>query len=321
MVKYIIKRLLTAVVVLLGISIIIFALIHLQPGNPYSTMIDPTVPPEVVKEMLDKIGYNDPIHIKYFKWISRAIKGDLGYSIYYGKPVLDIIGSRMSNTVILATFSLCLSIILGIGIGIISAIKKNTLFDKIFTTISFVGVSIPAFFFGLILIKIFAFDLKLLPVSGMKTLGSDYTGIKAMFDGFKHIILPGIVLSFLQSTAFMRYTRSSMIDVLDKAYITTARSKGLSLNKAIFRHGLKNALIPIVTIICLQIPFLFSGALLTETVFVWPGIGRLSYEAVLNRDYSLIMGILMILSIIILISNLIADILYAIIDPRIRYDK
>lgn len=321
MVKYIIKRLLTAVVVLLGISIIIFALIHLQPGNPYSTMIDPTVPPEVVKEMLDKIGYNDPIHIKYFKWISRAIKGDLGYSIYYGKPVLDIIGSRMSNTVILATFSLCLSIILGIGIGIISAIKKNTLFDKVFTTISFVGVSIPAFFFGLILIKIFAFDLKLLPVSGMKTLGSDYTGIKAMFDGFKHIILPGIVLSFLQSTAFMRYTRSSMIDVLDKAYITTARSKGLSLNKAIFRHGLKNALIPIVTIICLQIPFLFSGALLTETVFVWPGIGRLSYEAVLNRDYSLIMGILMILSIIILISNLIADILYAIIDPRIRYDK
>lgn len=321
MVKYIIKRLLTAVVVLLGISIIIFALIHLQPGNPYSTMIDPTVPPEVVKEMLDKIGYNDPIHIKYFKWISRAIKGDLAYSIYYGKPVLDIIGSRMSNTVILATFSLCLSIIFGIGIGIISAIKKNTLFDKIFTTISFVGVSIPAFFFGLILIKIFAFDLKLLPVSGMKTLGSDYTGIKAMFDGFKHIILPGIVLSFLQSTAFMRYTRSSMIDVLDKAYITTARSKGLSLNKAIFRHGLKNALIPIVTIICLQIPFLFSGALLTETVFVWPGIGRLSYEAVLNRDYSLIMGILMILSIIILISNLIADILYAIIDPRIRYDK
>lgn len=321
MVKYIIKRLLTAVVVLLGISIIIFALIHLQPGNPYSTMIDPSVPPEVVKEMLDKIGYNDPIHIKYFKWISRAIKGDLGYSIYYGKPVLDIIGSRMSNTVILATFSLCLSIILGIGIGIISAIKKNTLFDKVFTTISFVGVSIPAFFFGLILIKIFAFDLKLLPVSGMKTLGSDYTGTKAMIDGLKHIILPGIVLSFLQSTAFMRYTRSSMIDVLDKAYITTARSKGLSLNKAIFRHGLKNALIPIVTIICLQIPFLFSGALLTETVFVWPGIGRLSYEAVLNRDYSLIMGILMILSIIILISNLIADILYAIIDPRIRYDK
>lgn len=321
MIKYIIKRLLTAVIVLFGISIIIFTLIHLQPGNPYSTMIDPTVPPEVVKEMLDKIGYYDPIHIKYFKWISRALKGDLGYSIYYGKPVLDIIASRMLNTFILATFSLILSIVFGIGIGILSAIKKNTLFDKVFTTISFIGVSIPAFFFGLILIKIFAFDLQLLPVSGMKTLGSDYRGIQAIIDTLKYLILPGIVLGFLQSTAFMRYTRSSMIDVLDKDYIATARSKGLSLKKAIFRHGLKNAFIPIVTIICLQIPFLFSGALLTETVFVWPGIGRLSYEAVLNRDYSLIMGILMILSIIILLSNLIADILYAVIDPRIRYDK
>ena len=321
MTKYILKRLLTSLVVLFGISIIIFALIHLQPGNPYSTMIDPNVSPEVVKEMLKKIGYYDPIYIKYFKWISRALTGDLGYSIYYGQPVLNIIGTRMSNTVLLASFSLLLSLIFGIGIGILSAIKKNTLFDHIVTVVSFIGLSIPAFFFGLILIKIFSFDLKLLPVSGMKTLGTDYTGIKAVLDTLKHMILPGIVLAFLQSTAFIRYTRSAMIDVLDKEYITTARSKGLTINKAIFKHGFKNALIPIVTIFCLQIPFLFSGALLTETVFVWPGIGRLSYEAVLNRDYSLIMGILMILSIIILLSNLLADILYAIIDPRIRYDK
>lgn len=321
MTKYILKRLITTLVVLFGISIIIFALIHLQPGNPYSTMIDPSVPPEVLEEMLNKIGYYDPIHIKYIKWISRALRGDLGYSIYYGKPVLDIIASRMSNTVVLASFSLMLSIVFGIGIGILSAIKKNTLFDKVVTVFSFVGISIPAFFFGLILIKVFSFDLQLLPVSGMKTLGTEYTGIKAILDTLKHLILPGTVLAFLQSTAFIRYTRSAMIDVLDKEYITTARSKGLTINKSIFKHGFKNALIPIVTVICLQIPFLFSGALLTETVFVWPGIGRLSYEAVLNRDYSLIMGILMILSIIILLSNLLADILYAIVDPRIRYDK
>ncbi|CEK38853.1 ABC transporter permease [Paraclostridium sordellii] len=321
MAKYILKRLFTTLVVLFGISIIIFTLIHLQPGNPYSTMIDPNVSPEVVKEMLSKIGYYDPIHVKYIKWISRALRGDLGYSIYYGKPVIDIISSRMTNTAILASFSLLISIVFGIGIGILSAIKKNTLFDKVVTVFSFIGVSIPAFFFGLILIKVFSFDLQLLPVSGMKTLGSDFTGIESFFDLLKHLLLPGIVLAFLQSTAFIRYTRSSMIDVLDKEYIVTARAKGLSKNKAIFKHGLKNALIPIVTIICLQIPFLFSGALLTETVFIWPGIGRLSYEAVLNRDYSLIMGILMILSIIILLSNLLADILYAVIDPRIRYDK
>lgn len=321
MIKYILKRLVITLVVLFGISIIIFALIHLQPGNPYSTMIDPSVPPEVLEEMLNKIGYYDPIHIKYIKWISRALRGDLGYSIYYSKPVLDIIASRMSNTVVLASFSIILSIVFGIGIGILSAIKKNTLFDKVVTVFSFVGISIPAFFFGLILIKVFSFDLQLLPVSGMKTLGTEYTGLKAILDTLKHLILPGTVLAFLQSTAFIRYTRSAMIDVLDKEYITTARSKGLTINKSIFKHGFKNALIPVVTVICLQIPFLFSGALLTETVFVWPGIGRLSYEAVLNRDYSLIMGILMILSIIILLSNLLADILYAIVDPRIRYDK
>ena len=321
MARYILKRLLTAVIVLFGLSIIIFALIHLQPGNPYSTMIDPSVSPEVLKEMLTKIGYYDPIYIKYIKWISRVFTGDLGYSIYYGKPVLDIIGTRMLNTIILSSFALIVSIVLGIIIGIFCAIKKNTLFDYIVTVFSFIGVSIPAFFFGLILIKIFSFDLKLLPISGMSTLGNDYTGLKSIMDTLKHMILPGTVLAFLQSTAFIRYTRSSMIDVLDKEYITTARSKGLTKTKAIFKHGFKNALIQIVTIICLQIPFLFSGALLTETVFVWPGIGRLSYESVLNRDYSLIMGILMILSIIILLSNLVADILYAVIDPRIRYER
>ncbi|HID1126563.1 TPA: ABC transporter permease [Clostridioides difficile] len=317
--KYIIKRLLITIIILFGISVIIFALINMQPGNPYSTVIDPSVPPEVVKEMLNKIGYYDPIHIKYIKWISRAITGDLGYSIYFGQPVLSVINGRIWNTILLSVFALIISIVLGISTGIISAIKEKTLFDNIITVISFMGVSIPAFFFGLILIKIFSFDLKILPASGMKTLGESYTGLEGIFDLLKHMLLPGLVLAILQSTAFIRYTRSSMLEVLGNDYIRTARAKGLTKNKAIFKHGLKNALIPIVTIICLQIPFLFSGALLTETVFVWPGIGRLNYDAVLNRDYPLIMGILMILSIIILLSNLIADILYAIIDPRIRY--
>ncbi|WP_315167601.1 ABC transporter permease [Metaclostridioides mangenotii] len=321
MLKYIIKRILIAIIVLFGISVIIFAMIHLQPGNPYSAMVDPSVPPEVLKEMLEKIGYYDPIYLKYFKWISRALQGDLGYSIYYGKPVLGIISGRMINTAILGAFALFISMIVGIVVGVFSAIKKNTVFDYVITVLSFIGVSIPAFFFGLILIKVFTFDFKIFPSSGMSTLGTNYTGIVAVLDTLKHMILPSIVLALLQCTAFIRYTRSAMIDVLDKEYITTARSKGLSKTKAIFKHGFINALIPIITVICLQIPFLFSGALLTETVFVWPGIGRLSYEAVLNRDYSLIMGILMILSIIILLSNLIADILYAVIDPRIRYER
>ena len=319
MTKYIFKRILIAIGVLFGVSLIIFSLVHMQPGNPYTSMIDPTVPPEVIKEMLTKIGYYDPIHIKYIKWISRALRGDLGYSIQYGQPVLQVINSRIWNTVLLSSFALIISTILGIIIGIISAIKKNTLFDYVTTVFSFIGISIPAFFFGLLLIKIFAFDFPILPVSGMKTLGEDYTGIKNALDVLKHMILPGLVLALLQSAAFVRYTRSSMLEVLDKDYIRTARAKGLTKKKSILKHGVKNALIPLVTIICMQIPFIFSGALLTETIFVWPGIGRLNYDAVLNRDYPLIMGILMILSIIILLSNLLADILYAVIDPRIKY--
>lgn len=319
MTKYIFKRILIAIGVLFGVSVIIFSLVHMQPGNPYTSMIDPTVPPEVIKEMLTKIGYYDPIHIKYIKWISRALRGDLGYSIQYGQPVLQVINSRIWNTVLLSSFALIISTILGIIIGIISAIKKNTLFDYVTTVFSFIGISIPAFFFGLLLIKIFAFDFPILPVSGMKTLGEDYTGIKNALDVLKHMILPGLVLALLQSAAFVRYTRSSMLEVLDKDYIRTARAKGLTKKKSILKHGVKNALIPLVTIICMQIPFIFSGALLTETIFVWPGIGRLNYDAVLNRDYPLIMGILMILSIIILLSNLLADILYAVIDPRIKY--
>ena len=320
MFKYIIKRLLIAIGVLFGVSIIIFALIHMQPGNPYSTMVDPRVSKEVMKEMLTKVGYYDPLPMKYIKWITRALHGDFGYSIYYGAPVLDVINSRIWNTVLLSAFSLLFSILIAIPCGVISAIKKHSFFDYFCTIISFIGISIPAFFFGLLLIKWFAFDLKLLPVSGMKTIGENYNGLEKIIDILKHLILPGVVLAFLQMASFMKYTRASMLEVLNKEYMKTARGKGLSKNKTIWKHGFKNALIPIVTILCLQVPFLFSGALLTETIFVWPGIGRLNYEALLNRDYPLIMGILMIIAIIILLSNLLADILYALIDPRIKYE-
>lgn len=319
MFKYIIKRILTAIGVLFGVSIIIFALIHMQPGNPYSTMMDPSVPPEVVENMLKNLGYYDPIYIQYFKWLGRALHGDLGYSIYYSQPVLSVIGSRIWNTVLLSGVSLVISIFLGVLCGIISAVKKHSIFDYLTTILAFIGISIPSFFFGLLLIKWFAVDLKILPVSGMKTVGSTYTGMKNALDVAKHIVLPATVLALMQTASFMRYTRSSMLDVLNKEYIRTVRAKGLSMRKTVFKHGFKNALIPIITIICLQIPFLFSGALITETIFVWPGIGRLNYDAVLNRDYPLLMGILMIISVVILFSNLLADVLYAVIDPRIRY--
>ncbi|MCM1988963.1 ABC transporter permease [Oceanirhabdus seepicola] len=319
MFKFIVRRLLITIGVLFGVSLIIFSLVHMQPGNPYSTMIDPSVPKEVLEEMLMKVGYYDPIHVKYIKWITRALKGDLGYSIYYGAPVLDVINSRMGNTILLSSFALLVSMLIAVPSGVISAAKKNSIFDYIVTIISLIGISIPAFFFGLLLIKWLAFDIKIFPVSGMQTIGEHYTGLEKIIDIGKHIILPGMVLAFLQMASFMRYTRASMLEVLNKDYMRTARGKGLTLSKSIWKHGFRNALIPLITILCMQIPFLFSGALLTETIFVWPGIGRLNYEALLHRDYPLLMGLLMIIAVIILLSNLLADILYAVVDPRITY--
>lgn len=319
MIKYIVKRLGSLGVVLVGTSIVVFALVHLQPGNPYSTMINPNVSPERFEAMLREVGYYDPLYVQYAKWAGRALKGDLGYSIQYKAPVLALIGERLGNTIGLALIASLIGGVLAIPFGIISASKKYSLFDYLVTGLSFLGISIPSFFLGMLLIKWFSFDLQWLPASGMKTVGTNYRGWAYGVDLLKHLIMPAVVLSFLNLATLMRYTRSAMLDVIGQDFIRTAQGKGLTWGKAVWRHGFKNALIPIITIVCMQIPFLFSGALITETIFVWPGIGRLNYEAILARDYPLIMGILMVSALIIIVSNLLADILYALADPRIRY--
>lgn len=318
--NYIFKRLIIALFVLFGISIMIFALVNLQPGNPYLHMLSPNTPPELIEAKLGKIGYYDPFIIKYFKWLKRVIVFDLGYSIKFSQPVIKIIVNRMGNTILLMGISLAVSSVLGVIIGIISSYKRNSFIDDLITVISFIGVSIPAFFFALILIKVFSYDLSLLPSSGMYDVRHSYVGIEKILDIFKHIILPVFVLILVQIAAFIRYTRAAMIEILDKDYIKYAMSKGMSFKKAIFSHGLKNALIPITTVFFMQVPTLFSGALMTETVFVWPGIGRLGYDAVQNRDYPLIMGVLIITAIIILISNILADIFYMFIDKRVELE-
>lgn len=299
---------------------VVFAMVHLQPGNPYIQMINPNIPPEQTETMLRNLGYYDALPVKYIKWARRAMVGDFGYSIQFKESVLSVINSRIWNTLLLSVVSSIISTAIAIPAGVISATKRNSTFDYIITIISFIGISIPSFFFGLLLIKALAFDARIFPISGMKTPGENYMGIKGVMDVAKHMVLPAIVLSFMNIAALMRYTRSSMIEVINKDYMRTAKAKGLKNSKVIWKHGFKNALITIITVLCMQIPYLFSGALLTETIFIWPGIGRLNYDAVLNRDYPLIMGILMIVAIVILISNLLADILYAVVDPRITYD-
>ncbi len=317
--RYAIRRLAQAVLIVLCVSLIVFIFINLAPGDPYTQRLDPSVSAEVREEMLERLGYYDPVHIKYFKWLSAVAHGDLGYSIKYKKPVADVIGERLPNTIVLGLAALILSTAIAIPAGIISATRRNSIFDYVGTILSFVGISIPAFFFGLLMIKIFSFDLKLFPISGMTTVGENYNGLALVKDIAAHMVLPTIVLALLQTATLMRYTRSSMLEVFDQDYIRTARAKGLSERVVTNKHAFKNALIPVITILSMQIPSLFSGAVLTETIFVWPGIGRLSYTAILDRDYPLIMALLLLTTVIILICNLIADLLYALIDPRIRY--
>ena len=318
MLKYLIKRLIISFFVLFGVSISIFYLINKQPGNPYLHMINPGVPPEIVKKKLIELGYYDPFFIKYVKWVQRVVFLDLGYSIKYSEKVTKVIASRLGNTFILMGTSLFLSSISGIFLGVVSAIKKNTVIDEIITVLSFAGLSIPTFFVSLLLIKVFSYDLRLFPASGMYDSINGSEGITVFYDLFRHMILPTTVLVIMQSVIFIRYTRSAVIEQMSKEYMMTAMAKGLTLKRAVFGHALKNALLPVITVFFLQLPTIFSGALITETVFVWPGIGRLGYEAISNRDYPLIMGILTVTAIIIILSNLFADIFYMKIDKRIK---
>ncbi len=318
--KYVFKRLIQSIPVLFGISIIVFILVKMQPGDPFSSMMDPNLTKEMQKKMLDELGYNDPILIQYFKWLLRALQGNLGYSIQFKQPVLTVIASRLGNTIILSLCSMILSILIAIPCGVISATKQRTKTDYVVTVFAFMGLSIPSFFFGMLLIKIFSVDLGWLPISGMVSTGVNLKGWAAAFDIAKHMILPMIVLALINTASLMRYTRSDMIEILKTDYIRTARAKGVRRRSIIYKHALKNELLPLITVVTMQIPALLSGALLTETIFVWPGIGRLNFNAVMSRDYPLIMGIVMMVAVISLLTNLLADILYAVVDKRINFD-
>lgn len=318
MLKYIVKRILIAIPVFFGITVVVFTLVMSMPGDPFTGMLDPGMSAEFKQRMLEEYGFNDPIYVQYIKWLGRLLQGDLGYSTAYKARVLDIIGTRIGNTALLGGVSLLLSTFIGIPAGVYVATHRNSLVDHGMTIFCFFGISVPAFFFGMLLILLFGMVLGWLPISGMVTAGANYTGFAHWIDVIRHMVMPVIVLSMLNIASFMRYTRSAVIDVVGQDYIRTARAKGVPRKDLLVRHVFKNALIPIITVVSYQIPSMLSGALLTETVFVWPGIGQLNYQAVMNRDYFLIMGIVLILAIITLLVNLIADVCYALVDPRIR---
>lgn len=315
---YIIKRLLVLIPVFIGITIIIFTLVNLTPGDPFRAMLDTQdVSEEQLEVMLNSIGYYDPLPVKYMKWVKNVLRGDLGYSTWYQEPVADVLGRRLGNTLLLSSASLVFSVLLAVPLGVISATKKYSLFDYAATIAALIGISIPAFFFALGLIKIFGIDMKIFPISGMQTV-PNFSGFRQILDIGWHMFLPLIVLVFTHTASLMRYTRSSMIEVMQQDYIRTARAKGLSERVVIYRHALRNSMIQLVTMVTLQMAQLFSGAVLIETVFTWPGTGSLIYSAIGYRDYNLITAGALVISLAVLLANLLADILYAVVDPRIK---
>ncbi|KRQ87316.1 Glutathione transport system permease protein GsiC [Caloramator mitchellensis] len=316
MFKFIIKRILHAIPLLLIISVISFFIIQLAPGSPVNMFINPEVASPIDVEMVKKnLGLDKPIYVQYLIWLKNVLKGDFGTSFLHSRPVMELIMERLPNTLILALVATIISFLIAIPSGIISAIKRNSAYDYAFSTLSFIGVSLPSFWFGLMLILLFSLKLRLLPSGGMRSNFDEFV----LSDRLVHLILPSAVLAMGSMASKMRYMRSSMLEVINQDYIRTARSKGLSERIVIYKHALRNALLPIITMLGLIIPGLFSGAVITETIFSWPGLGRLAVEATFMRDYPVIMGVTMFSSALVVIGSLIADILYAIVDPRIKY--
>ncbi len=335
MTQYIIRRLLQAIPVLFIVSMLVFALIQIAPNNPLAAyQNNPNISPEDLLRLEQEYGFNDPIPVKYVKWLSQTLQGNWGDSFVTHRPVITEIGERLPNTLYLSLIAFALALALAIPIGVISAVRQYSLFDHIVTTIAFMGQSIPIFWFGLILIIIFSVNLQnpfagtplfphpaplpLFPGGGMTTLSDNPPA--PLVDRIWHLILPVSMLAVFQLAQHVRYMRAGMLDILKMDFIRTARSKGLRERVVIYRHAFKNAAIPLATIIALEIPALFNGAVFTETMFSWPGMGRLFFNSAERGDYTVLMGILMISAALIIFFNLVADIAYAFLDPRIRYD-
>ena len=307
--------------VFLGILFILFFILEQAPGTPASNMMNPKMTPEQKAELTQKLGLETPWYERFVNWVAEALHGNLGYSINHKKPVTEVISDYVKPTLLLALISLIIAVLIGVPAGIISATKQYTAIDNVFTVISLIGVSIPSFFFGLLLLKAFAVDIQFFPLFGLKDpLLMSTSPVDKALDVAWHLVLPSIVLGLGSTATFMRYTRSSMLEVIRQDYIRTARAKGLREKTVIYRHAFRNAIIPIITLFGFWIPSLLSGAVVTETIFALPGLGKISVEASFTRNYPLILGINAMLSILTLIGALVADILYAVADPRIIYD-
>ena len=313
--RYLLRRLLLLVPVLLGVSIVVFLVLHLSPGDPAEIMLGPQATAEDVAGLRAALGLDQPLPILYAHWMAHVLQGDLGRSIRMRQPVLGEVLTRFRATLLLTATALLLSTLGGIALGVLSATWPHSVVDRLSTLGSIFGASMPSFWLGLVLMVCFSLWLGWLPASGMH--GAHGGGSVA--DLLSHLVLPAVTLAAASVTIIARLTRATMLEVLGQDYIRTARSKGLVEWRVVLRHGLKNALIPIVTVIGVQVGYLLGGAVLTETVFAWPGVGTLMVQGILARDFPLVQGCVLVIALSFVLINLAVDLLYAWLDPRIRY--
>jgi peptide/nickel transport system permease protein len=314
--RYLARRLLLLVPVLAGVSIVIFMVLHLSPGDPVEIMLGSQATQEDRARLRGDLGLDQPLHVQYVRWLGHVVRGDLGRSIWMKRPVLAEVLGRFKATLILTCTALVLSTVIGIALGVSSASRPHSVLDRTSTVASLFGASMPSFWLGIVLMVVFALRLGWLPASGMY---APYGG-GDLRDLLAHLVLPAVTLAAASVTIVARLTRAAMLETLSQDYIRTARAKGVVERMVVLRHGLKNALIPIVTVIGVQAGYLLGGAVLTETVFGWPGVGTLMVQGILARDFPLVQGCVLVVALSFVLVNLAVDLLYAWLDPRIRYE-
>jgi len=313
---YLLRRLLQALGLLLLVSMIGFTILHLAPGGPLSQFAaSGTVTQADLDRMAHQLGLDRPLPVQYLDWLGRMLTGDWGRSFRDQQPVLQVIGAHLGATLELMLTSTLIAMLLGSWIGVLGAIRRYSLFDTLATVGAMVALSIPTFWFGLVVIYIFSVELEWLPSGNRYTVGDG-----SLLNQLHHLIAPSIVLALVSTALWSRYMRASMLDVINQDYIRTARSKGLPERRILLHHTIRNALLPMITVAGLQLPTLLSGALVTETVFTWPGMGRLFLDSIGYRDYPVVMGLLMFTAMLVLLGSLLADLLYGVADPRLRLE-
>jgi peptide/nickel transport system permease protein len=316
-VRYVLKRLSFATLMLAGVSLILFTLMRLAPGGPEAVLVGGEFSQEVAVQIRQRLGLDRPLLAQYVTWALAAARGDLGRSFKTGDPVATLVLDRLGPTLQLTGGALLLALVVAVPLGVLAAVRRDTVWDTVASAVSLFGVSFPSFWLGIMLILLFSEVLHLLPPSGL----SEYGREGDLGSRLRHAVLPTLTLGLIQMAAFMRFTRSSLLETLRQDYVRTARAKGVPGSRVIWRHALRNALTPVVTVVGLSLPALVGGAVLTETVFAWPGIGRLAVGAVFERDYPVIMGVNLLVAAVVIAANLLTDLAYCLVDPRISYSS